>query len=65
MIAMILIGRLIGFHVLLLPTFVLGFSRSLTCCRRGPDAWRSWSHSGSVNRAVFRHRPNPGPVIDV
>lgn len=63
--AMVLTGRLIGFHPLLLPTFVLEFLPVA-------DMLPSWTACVAIVVAVRKRQqaampppPNPGPVIDV
>jgi hypothetical protein len=63
--ATILIGRLIGFHPLLLPTFVLEFLPAA-------DMLPSWTGCVAIvvalrkrQQATMPPTPNPGPFIDV
>ncbi|HLH55324.1 MAG TPA: hypothetical protein VKY92_17115 [Verrucomicrobiae bacterium] len=57
--AMVLISAIIGFHTLLLPTFIIEFIP-------GPDMLPTWT--GCTAAVIFlrkRKAPAPPPVIDV
>jgi hypothetical protein len=63
-VAAVLMWRLLGFHPLLLPTFVVEFLPVADCCRRGPVASRLSSHCASGSSGPFQ-RVHTGTVIDV